>query len=544
MSDSKPIFGIDLGTTYSAIAHVDAYGVPVVIKNITDDGSATIPSAIYIGPGGDVVVGETAKTSAPGEPDRVFQEVKRGMGDSNYSIEVDGKEYRAEMLSSLILRKIADYAGAALATTVEDVVITCPAYFNDNEREATRKAGEMAGLNVRQILNEPTAAALSYGIDKEQAQTVLVYDLGGGTFDITVIEVAENAIEVVVTGGDRDLGGKLWDRRLVNYIAAEYEQAQGNNPLDDPETSEDLMLRAEKVKRDLTNKSVTTVNVNYGRPMKLEITRTTFETLTADLLQRSLELTRELLDSARQKGVSKMDTVLLVGGSTRMPQVAQALKETFGFDAKLFDPDESVAKGAALMGLKIRAGELLTTTIKETTGAAPAGTPVSEAAIQEAEVKVAEMLGLPPSKLANVNKTRIVNVASHSLGIVCLDENDQEVVDTLIAIQTPLPAFITNSYRTVEDFQDSIEIQVMEGESRSPLDCKALGKFPMQLPPNLPRGAGIEVTFRLNEEGKLEGEAVETTHRRKIDFQIERTGVMTKEEVAAAKSSLMKMSVS
>ena len=346
----KRVYGIDLGTTYSAIAYVDEHGKPVIVPN---QESERITPSVVLFDGDNIIVGNTAKESAKVEPHRVVSRIKQHMGDPNFVFEYEGQAYSPEDISSFILRKVVGDAEIALGDKITDVVITCPAYFGTAEREATANAGRLAGLNVRAILNEPTAAAIAYGLEQGEDQTVLVYDLGGGTFDITMIEIKDRLIRVICTGGDHRLGGVLWDEAIVMYLAEQFRDQTGeaSDPLDDPEVLNDLFLQAERGKKTLTQRDKAPFRVTHaGQQARVELDRDKFEEITKHLLDRTIELTHEMLADARAKGYTQFDKIILVGGATRMPQVRNRLVAEFNIEPEIYDPDEAVAKGAALFG--------------------------------------------------------------------------------------------------------------------------------------------------------------------------------------------------
>src|SRR4051794_22631109 len=349
----KRVYGIDLGTTYSAIAYVDEHGKPVIVPN---QESERITPSVVLFDGENVIVGNTAKESAKVEPHRVVSRIKQHMGDPHFVFEYEGQAFSPEDISSFILRKVVGDAEVALGgDPITDVVITCPAYFGTDEREATANAGRLAGLNVRAILNEPTAAAVAYGLEQGEDQTVLVYDLGGGTFDVTMIEIKDRLIRVICTGGDHRLGGALWDEAIVLHLAEEFRAQTGeeSDPMDDPEVLNDLFLQAERGKKTLTQRDKAPFRVTHaGKQARVELERSKFEEITRPLLDRTIELTREMLADAKAKGHTQFDKIILVGGATRMPQVAERVAAEFGKTPESYDPDEAVAKGAALYGLK------------------------------------------------------------------------------------------------------------------------------------------------------------------------------------------------
>ena len=383
----KRVYGIDLGTTYSAIAYVDEHGKPVIVPN---QESERITPSVVLFDGENVIVGNTAKESAKVEPDRVVSRIKQSMGDPNFVFHHDGQSYSPEDVSSFILRKVVGDAEIALGDKISDVVITCPAYFGTSEREATANAGRLAGLSVRAILNEPTAAAIAYGLEQGEDQIVLVYDLGGGTFDITMIEIKDRLIRVICTGGDHRLGGVLWDEAIVLYLAEQFKTQTGEegDPLDDPEVLNDLFLQAERGKKTLSQREKAPFRVTHaGHQARVELDRAKFEEITKHLLDRTIELTREMLSDARGKGYTRFDKVILVGGATRMPQVRDRLVAELNIEPEIYDPDEAVAKGAALYALK----ESLLDQVEDflatrTTAAGKPGGPVDMSEVSEEEV--------------------------------------------------------------------------------------------------------------------------------------------------------------
>lgn len=555
------IFGIDLGTTYSCIAYVDENGKPVVLPNF--EGDLTTPSVVHFESLDNVVVGKEAKNACKLFPDRVVEFVKRNMGDPTFSYEVDGVSYKPEAASSLILRKLVGDAAQALGEEVKDVVITCPAYFGNNEREATRNAGELAGLNVHLILNEPTAAAICYGLDKQKDdQVVLVYDLGGGTFDVTVIALHQGDIQVVVTGGDHSLGGKDWDDRLTKYLAEcfQNEHAAETSPLDDKYSAQELAKAAEDAKKALSAREKYPLMVSHnGKRTRVELTRETFDQITGDLLERTVELTRSLLDEAKAKGFSRIDQILLVGGSSKMPAVARRIEEAFGQPAQLFEPDLAVAKGAAVMGVKILAGEMIKEEVARQSGVDKDSVDLEqvdqrrlETAAQAVSSTMGGVLRLPGRDLVEIVKRRITNVSSKGFGVVVVKDVQtmEKEVAYLIHNNTALPAEVLETgFITVVNNQDSVVVQIMEqaGQTESPelSDNKLIGEGEITgLPANLPAGSPIHVTFRLAEDGTLQVTAVEPMSGATLQLNISVEGVMSSEEVEEMKGLLLKKSVS
>ena len=349
---NEKVFGIDLGTTYSCISFVDEFGKPVVVPN--QDSSPVTPSVVAFEEGGNVSVGQTAKETLNTDPANVCSAIKRQMGKRDYTFTAFGQDYSPEAISAMILSKLAKDAGEVLGEEVKDVVITCPAYFGMDEREATKQAGIIAGLNVLAIINEPTAAVISYGLSLDIPQSVMVYDLGGGTFDVTIIQVANGEIRVVATGGDHQLGGKDWDDAIREFVIGKYAEMTGESSdsiYDDMEVMGDLELRAETAKKQLTQKNSAVIRLNG---QKIEITKEEFDQLTTHLLEMTIELMRQTIDVAAAKGVTTIDRILFVGGSTFMPQVRERLRIEFpNIPFECCDPNQVVAKGAAIYGYNL-----------------------------------------------------------------------------------------------------------------------------------------------------------------------------------------------
>lgn len=545
---SKRVFGIDLGTTYSCIAYVDEHGKPVVGRNM--ENQSITPSVVFFD-GDNVIVGDVAKENARLEPDLVVQFIKRAMGDPNYAFDHDGKILKPEEISSYILRKLVTDAGQNLGEEVTDVVITVPAYFGINEREATKVAGEIAGLNVRGIINEPTAAAIAYGMaEADREQVVLVYDLGGGTFDITMIAITAEAIDVICTGGDHNLGGKDWDDCIVGYLIACFEEEQGTSAdelLDDPETRQDLILAAERAKKTLTQRDKAAVSVNHdGERVRVELTREKFEELTRHLLEKTIALTEEMLAEAKKKGHEQFDEILLVGGSTRMTQVAARVQEAFGKSPQVFDPDESVAKGAALYGWKLTLNDALVARIAEATGQseaevreAPQGS-LDESVVESAQQDVAENFNLTIRAVKSSGRL-VRNVCSKSFGVVAIDSTDgQERVYNLILKNTTVPVDTSQRFGTHEENQENVLIRIMENEVGTERleipEAVEIGTAELEIPPNMPAGSPLEITFTLNDEGRLEMKAVELKENREVKATIQTNSVISGEELEAAKA--------
>lgn len=546
MSEPKTIIaGVDLGTTYSSIAHVDEYGKPVILPN--SENQHTTASVVFFD-GDNIVVGEVAKESAKLYPHEVVSFVKRSMGEQDYVFEYRGNTFRAEEISSFIIRKAVQDAERNLGSKITDIVITCPAYFGINEREATRRAGEIAGYNVRQIINEPTAAAIAYGsMENPGNKVVLVYDLGGGTFDITMIDISPESIEVICTGGDHNLGGKDWDDRIVTTLVQEFQNATQTEEdiLDDPDTCQDLQISAEKSKKVLSQRDRTPVLITHGgERVKVVLEKSKFEEITQDLLERTVSLTHEMLEEAGKKGYENYDEIILVGGATRMPQVSERIKQEFGIEPKVFDPDEAVAKGAAIYGWKLGIQEGL---IKHASEKAGKNVDLGdleadedlEEILEEVEQIVADETG---HSLEDVKRSmvKISNVASKSFGIIAHNIDDEEIVYNLILKNSAVPIVTTKAFGTAVDDQEIVAVQIRENESSQissrPDMSIEIGEAKLSLPPGMKKDTPVDITFKLNEEGRLEITAVEMTESRSVNVSIDTKSVIQGEELEKAKA--------
>lgn len=539
----KRIFGIDLGTTYSSIAYVDEYGKPVIVPN--SENQRITPSVVFFD-GGVIVVGDVAKESSKLYPNEVVSFIKRSMGEPDWIFDYDGKTYRPEEISSFVLRKVAQDAEQNLGEKVTDVVITCPAYFGINEREATRKAGEIAGFNVRQIINEPTAAAISYGaVDPSEKRIVLVYDLGGGTFDITMISIQPDTIEVICTGGDHNLGGKDWDDRIIAFLVQEFQNQTGSSEdiLEDPDTCQDLQLSAEKAKKILTQREKTPLSITHGgERVKVELSRAKFEEVTQDLLERTVVFTRDMLAEAKEKGYEDFDDIILVGGATRMPQVAERIKKEFSVSPKIFDPDEAVAKGAAIYGWKLSLNDSLVKRVAERKNQKVEDVSdiielSNDMVVKEAAKEIAAETGytLPAVESSMV---QIKDVTSKSFGVVVRNPNEEELVYNIISKNTTVPVSGQKTFYTAVANQETVLIRIMENETGAqtvlPEHSIEIGTAVLTLPSGLPADLPIEISFDLNREGRLHITAVETAESRKVDVVIETTSVIAGDELEEA----------
>src|SRR3954470_18269764 len=473
--------GIDLGTTNSCMAVLEG-GEPTVVENA--EGARTTPSVVAFTQGGERLVGTVAKRQAVTNPENTVFSIKRFMGrkeaevkeeetivpfkvvrgpNGDARVSAGGKEYSPPEISAMILQKLKADAEAYLGDTVDSAVITVPAYFNDDQRQATKDAGKVAGLDVKRIINEPTAASLAYGLDKETDQTILVFDLGGGTFDVSVLEIGDGVFEVKSTSGDNHLGGDNWDKAIVDWLAAEFKRDQAIDLTNDPMALQRLYEAAEKAKIELSSAQETQINLPFitadqsgPKHLDVRLTRSKLNELTADLIDRVVAPVRQALDDAKDKGADKIDHVVLVGGMTRMPAVQEKVKELTGKDPhRGVNPDEVVAVGAAI-----------------------------QAGVLGGEVKDVLLLDVTPL----------------TLGI----ETKGGVMTKLIERNTTIPTRKGEVFSTAEDNQPSVEIHVLQGEREMAAYNKSLGKFQLTGIPPAPRGIPqVEVAFDIDANGIL-----------------------------------------
>ena len=483
------IIGIDLGTTNSCVAVLEG-GEPVVIANA--EGGRTTPSVVAFSKTGERMVGQVAKRQAVTNADRTVASIKRHMGE-NYKVTIDGKGYTPQEISAMTLAKLKADAEAYLGTTITEAVITVPAYFSDAQRQATKDAGKIAGLEVKRIINEPTAAALAYGLDKDADQKIMVYDLGGGTFDVSILEIGDGIVEVLATAGDTRLGGDDFDERIMKHLVAEFKKAEGIDLQNDKMAMQRLREAAEKAKIELSGMTSTSINLPYitadatgPKHMDVTLTRAKFNELTADLVERTLKPVRQAMSDAGLKA-SDLDKVLLVGGSTRIPAVQEAVKNLTGKDGfKGINPDECVAVGAAIQG------GVLTGDVKDVV---------------------------------------LLDVTPLSLGI----ETMGGVFTRLIDRNTTIPTRKSQIFSTAADGQTSVEVHVLQGEREMAAYNKTLGNFQLGGIAPAPRGVPqIEVTFDIDANGIVKVSAKDLGTGKEANIAITASTNLSKDDIEKA----------
>ena len=481
------VIGIDLGTTNSVVSVMEG-GSPTVITN--PEGSRITPSVVGFTKDGQRLVGQLAKRQAVSNPDRTISSIKRHMGDGSYKVTIDGKDFTPPEISAMVLQKLKADAEAYLGESVSQAVITVPAYFNDSQRQATKDAGKIAGLEVLRIINEPTAAALAYGLDKDDDETVLVFDLGGGTFDVSILELSEGVFEVKATNSDTHLGGDDFDKRVMDWMVEGFKRENGIDLSQDKMSAQRLIEAAEKAKIELSNMTQTNINLPFitadatgPKHLDMTLTRAKFDELTADLVERTMGPTRKALADA-DLTASDIDKVILVGGSSRIPAVQNAIRELLGKEpSKGVNPDECVSVGAAIQG-----GVLV------------------------GEVKDVLLLDVTP-----------LSLGIETLGGVCT---------RIIERNTTIPTSKSQIFSTAADNQPSVDIHVLQGEREMAADNKTLGRFELSDIPPAPRGVPrIEVKFDIDANGIVHVSAKDLGTGKEQKITIHSDSGMSKEDI-------------
>ena len=503
------VVGIDLGTTFSSIALVNQHGKPEIIPN--REGERIMPSVVLFD-GDTPIVGSIAKRSAVANPLNVAQFVKRQMGNPSWKFRTEnGEVYTPEEISAMILKRLKEDAETMLGEKIHDAVITVPAYFDDAQRKSTQDAGRIAGLNVLRIINEPTAAALAYGLDKiEQKQTILVYDLGGGIFDVTIMRLGGGGIEVVATGGDKNLGGFDWDNEIMTFLNEEFQKQGGLDLFDDPTLEQDLRDKAEIAKKTLSSREKTNVFLSAGgKNASITLTRAQFEELTKPLLNRTASIMEFVLEDAGLQW-KDIDKILLVGGSTRMKAVPELIEKVTGKKPSMeVHPDEVVSLGAAIQAALLQ--------------------------VKEGKGDLVEREDFPLVEIQDVN--------SHSMGIVVLNEQRKEVNAIVLKKDTPIPCKVSDTFSTIVDNQIQIHVHVTEGEDTDLAYVKIVGEGIMPISP-YPKGAPIEVFFEYDHDGIIHVTAFDLTAQKQLgELYINRTSNLTEQQVKEKEQKMRVLSV-
>jgi len=525
MSDFTPVVGIDLGTTFSAISYIDEHNQPIVISN--EEGKETTASVVHFYDKENFVVGDEALNLLIVDQQNTVSFIKTSMGDVDFKRFIHGREHAPQEISALILKKLkrdaeSYFRNRGMEVEVKDAVITVPAYFGMEQKGATKEAGELAGLNVLMIINEPTAAALAFAMNElGKQQSVFVFDLGGGTFDVTILDIKGNEIDMVASDGDPELGGKDWDDELVSYCSRQFKEKYGEDPQDDPQSHQECYDRVVRAKISLSRLPKTVIQVSHGgKREKVEMTREHFEKLSVDLLAQCKSLSERVLEKAN-RAWNDIDTVLLVGGSTYMPMIRDMIKKISGKEPSTgVNPDECVAIGAAYQA-RYRFIEEEGLKAKEQKGET------------EAEKVRKELRGSLPD-------ITVKESVAKSIGIIILREG-KEVVEEMIPEQTKIPYRVDGDFGYAYDNMTSVRAEVTEGKGQVRDKVKVIGEVVLDNLPPRPEGTPIKVFFTYNRDKTLDVEVIDIETGKKEDKRVVLEGSMTDEEKRASQEYIARM---
>jgi molecular chaperone DnaK len=527
MPDFKPLIGIDLGTTFSAVAYVNEHDKPEVIPN--QEGNLTTPSVVHFYDKGSFIVGDEAVNMRLSEPKNTVSFIKRMMGDTDYKVDIYGKEYNPQEISAFILKKLKKDAESYFVSKgydgeVRDAVISVPAYFSMDQRGATKEAGELAGLNVLHIINEPTAAALAFGINQlGNDKTVFVFDLGGGTFDVTILEIRGNEINMIASHGDPELGGKDWDDTLLDHCTKLFKAKHGTDPQDDIFSYQELYDRVLKAKISLSQRPKTKIQVSHeGARENIDMPRETFEEISEDLLTQCQSMSYDVLEKAK-KTWNDIDIILLVGGSTYMPMIKDMIKKISGKEPTTdVNPDLCVAIGAALQA-KYRYIDDVIEKVEKEKG--------KEAARKE---KKKLLRGLPDIK--------VKECVAKSIGIIVVGEDGKTlVVDEMIPEQTTIPFTVEREFGYAEDNQTSVCVKVTEGRGKTPDEVDIIGKTQLNDLPPRPKHTPIKVSYTFNRDKTLDVEVTDVETKKTRQEKVVLEGSMTEEYKKVSRENIASM---
>jgi len=563
MSDSI-VLGIDLGTTFSAMSVVDRFGKPVIVTNA--EGQPTTASVVHFYDRDACVVGEEAVKMVVVDPANVVRFIKRSMGEPDFTLEFFGHSYTPQEMSAIILKKMKEDAEEALGQEIHDAVITVPAYFNSAQRGATAEAGAIAGLNVLSIINEPTAAAIAYGLERLGGnKTLLVFDLGGGTFDVTLMEIRGISFRTIASDGNAELGGKDWDDRLLNHVAECFAERFGLDPRDDPQPYQELYERCLQAKISLSTKPKAIIPVNFrGHRMVVSVTREEFEKMTEDLVEQCADTCSLVLDKAGMRW-SDLDEVLLVGGSTRMPMIRDTLRKLAGrVEAAGVNPEECVSLGAALAGVlrhrpdhpalvphrqalarRARDPEKADSMQPPMRSLQPDPTTPSLGGVVDPSAPSAAPSSITPEGMGYIGlpPVKITDVTSHPLGIVVLDRNLNERVVALIPEATPLPCEKKSRFAYAYDNMTAVRVEVTEGIGSRREDVKVIGEVVLEDLPPRPKGTPIDVVYRYGVNQILEIDIVDVQTRRVRRARMDLKGALPDTDLESARKHVARFQV-